>query len=726
MELKKAEELYEKVLKDIERKSLKPAMDGIRKLIYKNSTFEIDESLSEAETTYRFLLKYLVEGKEDSDREKLFQKLQYTLAQVAIEAYEMAVQSSSYKLYFEKRRSKASLKHESILILQEYYSSCKDKLEILKPDSPADIQKEMKQEMEETVTKLFYKIWLFGTNKETVDFEISGSLVSALTLHLLQHFREDEMLTLMDAYEHGGSEVHWRALTGIVILIKQQELQISLNPGLISRISLLKDLPGFQQEFFTVLMLLIRSFESESISKKMEEDIIGNLNNLQKKMDSKIPLRDIMSDPTLLDKNPEWKEFIDQSKIEKKMHEINDLQQEGADIMLSAFATLKNFPFFHESANWFLPFDTEHSVLSTVIDSNQEAKTNYLKALHQSSFICNSDKYSFCLNLKTMPKEVVSRITTNFRADVEEMNKIEEEDRKSSRDGKGEIIAREYIQDLFRFYKFHPRRDDFNSIFNNVLELHRSPLIVALLANTESLEKIGAFYFNKNLFKESLDIFNLRVKSGQDDSQLYQQKGFCLQELGEKDKALSAYLHAELLDGKNVWTLRKIAGCYRQLKMYDKAIEYAEKTEALKPDNLSIESLKGYCYLEQKNYEEALRSFHKIEYLDTTSHKAWRPIAWCYFLSGKLPESLKFHEKILWNKPEAVDYLNAGHVYWLTGNIKKAISLYALGAELSTDQEDYFQLFQQDIPILLANGISEEEITFMPDLIRFEISSEML
>lgn len=726
MDSKRAEELYEKVLKDIAHKSISPAMNSILKLIDSSSTFDTRESLSEAETTYRFLLKYLLEGKEDAEREKLFSKLQFNLAQIATEAYEQAIQNSSYKLYFEKRRSKSSLKYESIQSIQAHYISCKNKLELLKPDSPVETQNEVKLEMEEDVTKLFYRIWLFGTSKEQVNFEISASLISALTLRLLQHFGEDEMLTLIDAYEHGGAEVHWRALCGIIILIQQQELHISLNTALISRISLLKDRPGFQQEFFTVLIMLLRSFESESISKKMEEDIIGNLSNLQKKMDTKIPLRDIISDPTLLDKNPEWKEYIDLSKIEKKINEINDLQQEGADMMLSAFSTLKNFPFFHETANWFLPFNTEHSALSTIIENNQEGKINFLKTLHQSVFVCSSDKYSFCFNLNTLPKDVVSRIITNYRSDMDEMNKIEEEDRKSNKDGKESFFAREYIQDLFRFFKFHPRKDDFNNFFNNVLELHRSPLILALMSGTDSLNKIGAFYFNKNLFKEALEVFNLLIESGHDDSQLYQQKGFCLQELGDKEKALSTYLHAELLDEKNFWTLRKIAGCYRQLKMYDKAIEYAERAVALKPDNLSIEWLKGYCFLELKDYEEALRSFHKIDYLDDASHKAWRPIAWCYFLSDKQSESLKYHEKILSNKPELTDYLNAGHAYWVAGDVKKALSLYGMGAKLSKEREAFLHQFQQDVPVLLEKGIPAEMLRYMPDIIYYESSSERL
>ncbi|MDD4820981.1 MAG: hypothetical protein PHI48_00270 [Bacteroidales bacterium] len=726
MDSKRAEELYEKALKDIAHRSLSPAITSIYKLINSTSNFDTKESLSEAETTYRFLLKYLLEGKEDAEREKQFSKLQIKLTQIATEAYEQAIQNYSYQLYFEKRRSKSSLKYESIQSLQEHYRSCKNKLELLKPDSPAETLHEVKLEMEEAVNKLFYRIWLFGTNKEQVDFEISGCLISALTLRLLQHFGEDEMLTLIDAYEHGGPEVHWRALCGIIILIQQQELLISLTPALISRISLLKDIPGFQQELFTVLIMLIRSFESESISKKLEEDIMGNLSNLQKKMDTKISLKDIIGDPNFLDKNPEWKENIDLSKIEKKINEINDLQQEGADMMLSAFSTLKSFPFFHETANWFLPFDTEHSVLSSIIKNNQEGKINFLKTLHQSVFICNSDKYSFCLNLNTLPKDAVSRIITNYRSDMDEMNKIEEEDRKSNRNGTDNYLAKEYIQDLYRFFKFHPRKDDFNNFFNHVLELHRSPLILDLISGTDSLNKIGAFYFNKNLFKEALEVFNLEINNGHDDPQLYQQKGFCLQELGDKEKALSAYLHAELLDGKNFWTLRKIAGCYRQLKMNDKAIEYAEKAGALKPDNLSIESLKAYCYLELKDYEEALRSFHKIDYLDNTSHKAWRPIAWCYFLIGKQSESLKYHEKILSNKPEVTDYLNAGHAYWIAGNVEKAVSYYVLGATLLTDIEEFLRLFDQDVPILREKGIPAEMTTYMPDIIYFEYRSKKL
>lgn len=722
MDPNKADELYKKALKNISDRSLMIAMNDIYKLLNGSGGFDTRESFSDAEKTYRFLLKYLLEGKPDTKREKLFKELQFNIAEIATNAYEEASMSSSYKLYFEKKRSKKSLKFESIHSLQEQYRALQQKYKLMKQEAPVDLQLVTKQSMEETVSKLFYKIWLFGTNKEQIDFDISPSLVTALTFRLLVHFQEAEMMALIDACEFGKQEVHWRALCGIIILLQQREELIGYNPVLSSRISLLKDIPGFQQEFYSVLIMMIRTFEAESIAKKLEENIFCDLENLRDKITSKVPLKDFLSDPEALEKNPEWKELINPSDLEKKMHEINDLQQEGADVMLSSFAMLKDLPFFHEVANWFLPFDPEYSALRTLLANDPAESLYFLNSLTQTPYICSSDKYSFCFNIKSMPQEMAKGITRKYRTDTDELNKIEEEDRKVNDDGKGDSYAREYIQDLFRFFKFHPRRADFTDIFEDVLGLYDSPYIQELLSGTESLRKIAAFYFDKGIYEEAAILFDLLIESGDEDARILQQQAYCYQELGEKEIALSIYKQALALNPKDYWTLRKVAGCYRQLKEYDKAIEYAEKAGALKPDNLSIESFKAYCYLEQKNYEEALRCFHKINYLDSTNNKTLRPIAWCYFLSDKQAESLKYYDKILSNQPETTDYLNAGHAYWVAGDQKQAIELYATGAKLTKIREDFINQFKEDESILSDKGIPSEILSYMPDIIFFESS----
>ncbi len=54
--------------------------------------------------------------------------------------------------------------------------------------------------------------------------------------------------------------------------------------------------------------------------------------------------------------------FSDSEEIFKTMEELTNLQMEGADVYMSAFANLKNFEFFRDIQNWFVPFHPEHEV----------------------------------------------------------------------------------------------------------------------------------------------------------------------------------------------------------------------------------------------------------------------------------------------------------------------------------------------------------------------------
>ena len=49
------------------------------------------------------------------------------------------------------------------------------------------------------------------------------------------------------------------------------------------------------------------------------------------------------------DKNPEWETFFKESPdVYNKLEEFTNLQMEGADVFLGAFAMLKQFDFFNE------------------------------------------------------------------------------------------------------------------------------------------------------------------------------------------------------------------------------------------------------------------------------------------------------------------------------------------------------------------------------------------
>jgi tetratricopeptide (TPR) repeat protein len=282
--------------------------------------------------------------------------------------------------------------------------------------------------------------------------------------------------------------------------------------------------------------------------------------------------------------------------------------------------------------------------------------------------------------------------------------------------------ARQYIQDLYRFYKLHPKQKDFEDIFEIKPDFYQVPSIARFISDAESRMIIGEYYFSRNYFKEAAEIFDGLLQNDANNEALLEKKGYCLQMQGKLDEALNYYLKAELFNANNSWTIKKLAYCYRALKQPQEALAYYRKAEQLNPDNLSILLNIGHCHLELKNYSEALKCYFKVEYLTNNKEKAWRPIAWCSFLTGKYKEAKDYYNKITESNPNAVDYLNAGHTELALGNKKEALNLYnrALNVPGNTF-EKFIESFSADISDLLNAGIKAEEIPVILDSLMYNL-----
>ena len=73
------------------------------------------------------------------------------------------------------------------------------------------------------------------------------------------------------------------------------------------------------------------------------------------------------------EENPEWSEILEQSGIADKLQELTELQMEGADVYMSTFSMLKSFPFFNETAHWFLHFDPEFSAVQDLFQQQDQS-----------------------------------------------------------------------------------------------------------------------------------------------------------------------------------------------------------------------------------------------------------------------------------------------------------------------------------------------------------------
>ena len=187
------------------------------------------------------------------------------------------------------------------------------------------------------------------------------------------------------------------------------------------------------------------------------------------KLKDKIQNESFNSSDDMEEKNPEWESILDQDGVSDKIKEFGDLQMDGADVYVSTFAPLKSFPFFNETVNWFMPFDSNDSHIQALFTNN----SSLFHAFVKSPFLCNSDKYSFCLSLMQMPEVQQNMMSDAFKQESEQMEEALKDEEKLNKHISTKSISNQYIQDLYRFYTINPHHTDFKNPLKETLEFYK-------------------------------------------------------------------------------------------------------------------------------------------------------------------------------------------------------------------------------------------------------------
>lgn len=717
---------YNRIIGSLDSKELKNAFDFIQSLISGSREYTFQDRLNELQDTYKYMLRYRVEGIKDPMQEQIYNNLQASTYELADAIKHKALAIESPLAFYNQRRNIQIQGNRSATSYPDLFHQLRDSYEV-----------NNLAEYNELNITLFNKIWVSNLLSQEESSHIKEiiqdtelpyatgcQVVSALMLGLQAAFDREKLLLLFDAASHPNEEIKIRALISILITLYTYRKRTALYPRIEDRLATLAEAPDFTKAIRTITLRFILARETEKITKKLQDEIIPEMMKLSPKISNKINLKDFSPEQLGDEMNPEWENLFSDSALGKKMEEFNELQQEGADVMHSTFVHLKNFPFFRDLSNWLLPFAPEHSSFSNFSDQS-EGERQLLDSMSLAPFMCNSDKYSLYFSMMQMPVEARKMMMGQFSSQATEMIQQTQEEFISKR-GKLEIVTGQYIQDLYRFFKLYPGHLDFNDIFSMPLDFHNLAILKPYISDTESLTTIAEYYLRKNYFNDALVIFNKLAETEINSDILFQKIGYCMQMEGDLKGALNAYLRADLINSESKWVIRRIAGCYRSLKQPEEALKYYHRYEALNPNNLTVQISIGHCHLELKNYNEALKCFFKVDYLDNKSHKAWRPIAWCSFLTGKYDQARNYYKKILENQPNAQDLLNAGHTEWALQNIKAALAFYKKAVEL--ENRDFFkfkELFNQDIQDLLIAGIEEKDVALMLDELRYTLDGEL-
>jgi len=728
---------YESIIGYLHSRRVYDAIEGLRQLIHITSKEFLAEKVDNLNETYKNLLKYSFATIQDPDREKVYKYLIRSLLEIADEVKEMilteGMANNVYRLKIlmlkEKRLERGDIRFflEQLTFDKELSGLLNHETLSANPDEPI---------REEALKKIFTIIWLTdkyndaeiellssACNASELPWHDKALIVSALTLSLLRYFDLNKFLLLFRFASKKEDKVWERALVGLFIASLKYYERFSFYPVLEEKTLNFANFPEIEQNIEAIVIQFTKARETQTVQRKWEEEILPAMLKMRPKIEEKLELDQIFKQEFGEEKNPDWETvFEDVPDLLDKLQKFTEMQLEGMDVFMSAFSQLKGFPFFLEISNWFTPFYIENPAIQPAIsgdESNADLSPLFRK-LENTHIICNSDKYSLCFNLMLAPKQQKAMMMNMFRSEMDSLSDLEQsENTYTNHLSPAKGLYTQYFQDLYRFYRLHPWRKEFDDIFAFEIDLFETPFVKHLVSGTKTIRNIGELYFDKKFYPDALKVFLGIIGNDKSNIELFEKIAFCYEKTGNLNKAYEYYLKADLIESDRPWILKKIANSCKFLNKWDEALSYYRQIEKADPDDLITQANIGQCLVHLERYNEALDYYFKIEVLAPENHRIRRPLAWCSFLVGKLDTARDYLERLLQADPgNPHDLQNLGHVVWCQGNPAEAIGYYRKSLKLSVDFQFFQNNFIDDSKHLARYGISQFDVDLMLDFVK--------
>ena len=732
MTTQEIENIHRQAAQHINDAEINDAFHHLSRLANELGRGDLSDNLERIKMSYTFMLKYLEQGVMDPQRDEILSDIRQSLHTLNDQCYIGLMEPISPEVFYARRRELGSM--SLINIIEEYRSALKElalaqSLPAEQNDSHAILSR--LRQAEELETKLFNRIWssfpLNADDANSLKLCINGDIlpvhtrcliVSALFLGLMKFYDEGKLLILLEVYQLSDEPmVQLRALTCAMLVLLAHKKRTNASKAIQNRLLAMRDMPDFSRDLWSLQAQLARSRNTENVKNRVRNDLIPNIMKMRPDIIDKLKDKDSqIIDLSDIEANPEWQDWLDRSGITKRIEEFNAMQLEGNDVFIATFAHLKTFPFFKTLSNWFLPFYAAHS---TVVENLGAGKMSLAEVVEHAPYLCNSDKYSFCLSLGALPESQRSMMS----AQLEEQNAALNESQLELPDNRKQRVSiiNAFVQDLYRFFKIFSRRREFIAVMDNPgLDLTDCLPLISVTRDAHILELLGTLYFKNAFYDDAIKCFT--ILEGIDDAtddHIYQKIGFAYQNAGKPEQALNYYKRYELLHEEDVWNMRHIASCYRALGQLEKALEYYRRVEVLTPDNVSLTLTIGHVLMEQNRTSEALQQYYKADLMEYSKHRAWRPIAWCSFLLSDYDRALDYYDRIARDDtPTPQDLLNRGHVLLCQGRTEEAILTYRNSLEcMDGDTKKFRAAFRGDAMELRLHGVSAVDQAIIPDAV---------
>ncbi|MDE7154234.1 MAG: tetratricopeptide repeat protein [Muribaculaceae bacterium] len=716
-----------KIRELLSAKRLRAAVEELRNVALTVRNNRVTAQANEIEENYNRLLGFMQSGADDPQRMTQYIRFcnkVYLLAD-SLERNYLSIETPS--LYYGTLRYEATKSGDTVAELLGAYSKLINDsalFNLVAEESTEKKENTYQREMLER--RLFNRLWVsFPLHRDTADvirdflasesipLYVKQMIVSSLFLGLIEYFDDTRLALLWETYSaHASSEpaLALQAMTCAVI-VNMMYPGRPVTSQLESVIESATAISSWESDLRLVLTEFVRSIDTERINRKMQQEVMPELMKLQpdlKRINTEITSVEDLAD---LEENPEWQEKLSQSGLADKLRSLSKIQEEGGDVFMSTFAHLKAFPYFNEIANWFIPFHTDHTLLT---DADEQKRT-IADIIMASPFLCDSDKYSFLLSLNSIPASQRDMMLSQMKVQNINADEIRSAALNATVTDRRNIVNK-FVQNLYRFFKLFRRKNEFRDPFDGSLSVADIPALVNKFNDTDTLSLVAEFYFKHHYYAEGLAIFLKLEQRVVANVQLYQKIGFCYLKLNDYENALKYFRMSELLDARSVWTRKNIAYLLFITGNFAEAEEYYAKLEEVEPDNIQFVINLGNCRMALHDYAGALKAFHKVNYINKNDIRALRAIAWCHFMLGDYNAAIKTYRTIMLKEPEAEDYINMGHLALATNDYAEAVNSYNLAVErMDNDREKVIARIMDDVTNLDRVKINTSVLPFIID-----------
>lgn len=688
---------------------------ALAKEVEKSGDYAITEEFQRLSSTYSTMLDYMARGIDDPQFDHLHRQIQQQL-------HSLQCQLQRLQRMSEPRADRYTITAR----MQHNVENVADCIALIKSQGLRT----------EAIANVFNYVWTCdlwskSDNESAVALLFDESIlpawrplfVSAATLALLEMFDEQKLMFLFDAYLCPDTQISQRALVGIVLVLRKYDTTLDEYPESSARLSLLMDDSHFVDGIFRVLMQLHHSTLTDSISQQMRDDIIPAIMQREKKRGHTYGIKEIDDFMSSNGENPEWlRSDDDDAAAEQKLRDMAELQMEGADVYMASFCHLKGFSFFHSMAHWFMPFTPTHPDILPLTQKLSAGNTSIIQTLIEHAPFCDSDLYSFCLMFQQAGEHLAEAIQQQWTAELdgEDIESVIPQHPKAQKPAE---VSRNYIFDLFRFYKVYPFHSEFVNPFDSKTQAAFTPLSTEifkpLMAHREQVISLADYLMRKADYTDAEKLYRtLSPRMEEEDAKLWQKIGFCQQKLKRADEALVSYSTAYALEPTSRWTLRHLASMCHQQHNYAEATEYYQILLEHEPENLRLLSRAADCLMETGDYEQARALLYKATYLDEQALEARHQLAHCLLMTRETDKANDICLSILQEEPtDSATLITLGNIALFQNNRTAAYGHYLSARRSMDDNQEFISAMESNAQRIGHLGIEPRLIHLLTEAV---------